>query len=163
MSPRLFWQVASLEARTRMSYRADFWIGSAVGFLADFGVVFFVWSAMFRESGRTYIGGRDLDATILYYVAAVLVAKIVRGDRYHGTVAGDIYEGHLNRYLVFPASYVVFKYAQRLGVTAPTLLQMALLGGVAFLFLDTRPHVTAAFRGVAARVEWHAPCSYDAP
>ena len=51
IQPRLLWRVTSLEARTHMSYRVDFWLNAVVGFVADFGVVYFLWMAVFRESG----------------------------------------------------------------------------------------------------------------
>ena len=50
MNPRLFVQVVSLEARTQMSYRGNFWLNAIAGFVADFGVVYFVWLAVFREA-----------------------------------------------------------------------------------------------------------------
>ena len=131
-----FLQIVSLEARTMLSYRAEFWFKATLGFLADFGVVYFIWVAMFRESGRELIGGRTVDATILYYVLVVLLGRLVRGERMHGQISSDIYEGSLNRYLVFPYSYFRFKYAQRLGQMAPDILKGVVFGIIAAFFVD---------------------------
>jgi len=141
VSPRLFLHIMSLEARTSMSYRVDFWISAVVGFLAHFGLMYFLWGAMFAESGETRIGGYDFPTMLFYFVAVILYGKLVRGPDMSGGVSDDIYEGGLNRYLVFPTSYFLFKYAQNLGALLPALMQLALFG-VWFLFvLDLPPDV----------------------
>ncbi len=141
MSPRLFLHIMSVEARTKMSYRVDFWINAVVGFLASFGLMVFVWSAVFRESGEVRIGGYDLPTMLFYFVAVILYGKLVRGPQLQGAVSSDIYEGGLNRYLVFPTSYFLFKYAQNLGSLLPALMQLFLFG-IWFLFLlDLPPDV----------------------
>lgn len=148
MSPRLFAHVLSIEARTKLAYRAEFVIGSVAGFFADFGVVWFLWAAVFATSAKPTIGGRNLDGTILYYLAVILLAKMVRGSRFENTASQDIYEGSLNRYLLFPAPYLWFKYAQHLGMMAPAVFEIALFGTFGALVLDvSQVHVTAG--GVA--------------
>ena len=42
MSAGLFLQVASLEARTRLSYRVDFWVNALVGFVVEMVVVWYL-------------------------------------------------------------------------------------------------------------------------
>lgn len=132
----LFRHVASLEARTRLSYRGDFWLNALVSFFADFGLVYFLWDAMFRESGRDVIAGYTFDGMVFYYLSVILLGKLVRGARFEGAVSHDIYEGGLNRYLVYPVSYLPFKYAQRVGVMLPSLLQFVLFAGLGALLLD---------------------------
>lgn len=136
MSPRVFLHVLSVELRTQLSYRADFWINAFAGFLAEFGVTWFVWAAVFAESGKTVIGGYTFDGMVLYFLAAVLLEKVVAGREFQGMVSTDIYEGTLNRYLVFPASYTAFKYAQRLGYLGVAFAQLLIFGCAALLFLD---------------------------
>lgn len=149
MRPALFLQVVSTEARRRMSYRVDFWLTAVVGFAAEFGVVFFVWQALFAESGKTVMGGFTFDAMLVYYVAVILFAKIVRGLEFENYVSQDIYEGGLNRYLVFPASYFWFKYAQHVGSLLPALIQLALFGALAFLVLEPAGDLRLSAGGVA--------------
>ncbi len=138
MTGRLFVQVASIEARKRMSYRVDFWINALIGFVAEFGIVWFLWGALYAESGKTVIAGFDFDQMLVYYVVAILFGKVVRGTEFDAHVSQDIYEGGLNRYLVFPASYVGFKYAQHIGSLLPAFIQMALFGGLWLAFAGGR-------------------------
>jgi len=149
VSPRLFFQVMSIEARRRMSYRVDFWLTALVGFVAEFGVVYFVWTALFAESGKTSMGGYSFDAMLLYYIAVILFGKLVRGVDFDNHVSQDIYEGGLNRYLVFPASYFTFKYAQHLGSLIPALLQLTIFGGVCLLAMDLTTDIQVTAAGVA--------------
>ena len=148
MRPALFWKIMSLESRTRMSYRVDFWINVAVGFLVEFGIAWFLWRAIFDQSGGQRIGGYTFDGMVVYYLAVILVGKLVRTNRFEGAVSGDIYEGGLNRYIVFPAAYFPFKYAQHLGTLVPWALQFLLFGGVMLFVLDLPPEMTPTFSGV---------------
>jgi len=141
MNARLFGQVASLEARTRFSYRVDFWINAVVGFAVEMIVVWYLWDAIFATTGEAEIGGRDFDRTVAYYLAALLLGRFVRGRDLEGTISTDIYEGGLNRYLMFPTGYRRFKYAQALGRQAPVLLQILLFGIIAVPLLGVRPEV----------------------
>ena len=84
MSVRLFFQIASMEARRRMSYRVDFWINSVAGFAAEFAIVWFLWKAMFAESGADVIAGYTFEQVLLYYVVAILVGRLVRGTGFPG-------------------------------------------------------------------------------
>ena len=159
MSPRLFFQVASIEARSQMSYRVDFWINAVVGFVAHFALMYFLWSAMFTESGATRIGGYDFHGMLFYYVGVILFGKIVRGPELQGGVSTDIYEGGLNRYLVFPTNYFGFKVAQSLGQLGPAFVQLILLGVVFLLVLpmpdDVRLTPLTLAMGVTAALAGH--------
>lgn len=152
MSPRLFVQVVGVEARKRMSYRVDFWINTVVGFLAGFGVAYFVAQALFGESGAETIAGFTRQGLVLYYVAVLLIERIVRGPDFGGHIAEDIYEGGLTRYLLFPAPYLAFKYAQHLGALLPLVLQAILFGGLATFALDPGPDVRISVGSIAACV-----------
>jgi ABC-2 type transport system permease protein len=85
------------------------------------------------------IGGYAFHGIVVYYLAAVLLGKLVSGREFEGAVAGDIYEGTLNRYLVYPGSFAVFKYAQRLGHLGVAFAQFFLFGLVTVLVLDLPP------------------------
>jgi ABC-2 type transport system permease protein len=124
---RLFLHVLSIEARTAMSYRIDFWINAIVGFLVQFAIIWFLWQAIFAESGNSVIGGWTFEQMVIYYVLAILTGKFVRGREEIGSVSNDIYEGGLSRYLVYPTNYFPFKYAQHLGALSPAIAQLFVL------------------------------------
>ena len=133
---RLFLEIWSLETRKAMSYRVDFWIDAVAVFLTELALAYFVWLAIFEQTGRERLGGFTFRGMILYYLLAILFGKIVRGRERLMDLAQDIYEGSLTRYLLYPSSYFWFKYAQHLGALAPALVQLALFGLGAALFLE---------------------------
>jgi ABC-2 type transport system permease protein len=154
MRLRLFFQVLSLEARSQMSYRGNFWINAIAGFLAEFGVTYCIAVAVFRESGRARIGGYTFQEAVLYFLSVVLLGKLVRGREFEAAISTDIYEGSLTRYLLLPGSYAAFKYAQRLGQLGPGVVQLALFGVTVLAIVGIAPGhgVTAggAARALAA-------------
>ena len=123
---KAFWSIAGVEARKRMSYRADFWINSLVGFVTELGVAWFVVLAMFSGPGR--LGGYSREGMLLYYVSVILAARVVRSSDMEWAIADEIYQGSLSRYLLYPANYGVLKYASQLGALAPILIQVVLFG-----------------------------------
>lgn len=136
MRPSLFLRIVGVEARRRMAYRVDFWIQTFAAFGAELALAWFLWTALFAEAGGPPIPGWDLETTVLYYVGAILVAKLVRGiDLDTDSVSNDIYEGALNRYVLYPASYFGLKYAQKVGALWPALVQFLLFGSLAAAFL----------------------------
>jgi ABC-2 type transport system permease protein len=151
MSPRVFASVFGVEARRRMGYRADFWIQSLVGFLAEFGVVWFLWDALYRESGKGSLEGYDFRAMVLYQASILLLGKLVRGPEFEGAISNDVYDGSLSRYLLYPTPYFGFKYAQHLGSMAPALLQAVLFGAWFPLFFGW-PEGASLFAALGAAV-----------
>ncbi len=135
-SLRLLGHVISLEARSAMSYRVDFWINAVVSFFAQLGVVWFLWSSIYRETGQASIGGRDMQSMMLYYILVILIGKVVRGQEQMHGISSDIYEGGLSRYLLYPTSYFRYKYAQHLGALSPALMQLILMGSLTPLLVD---------------------------
>lgn len=135
MTPRLFLHIVDLEARTRMSYRVDFWIRTLVVLLAQLGVYLFLTWAIFAEAGTTEVRGFTEGEMVRYFVAVMLLGKLVTGTEFENTVATDIYQGGLTRYLLFPRPYLPFQYARHLGAQASTVIQVVLFGAGALLLL----------------------------
>jgi ABC-2 type transport system permease protein len=135
VTARLFAQVLSLQTRKLMSYRTNFWLSTVVTFVVELALAWFLWSAVFRETGRSVIAGFTLSAMVYYYVAAILLGKLVKGPEREMDVSQEIYDGGLTRYLLYPTNYFGFKYAQQLGQTVPAVVELAVFGAAAMLVL----------------------------
>lgn len=148
----LFGHLASIEARARFSYRVDFWLNALVSFAVEMVVVWFLWDSIYRATDDELIGGYTFPQMVFYYVAVILVSRFTRGVNTEGMISGDIYEGGLNRYLVFPLAYRAVKYSQFVGALAPVLVQVLLFGFLAVPLLGLQEHVnfTPASIGMAA-------------
>lgn len=128
MTFRLFVTVAGLRARWLLTHRGDFWIGTVVALTVQAGLVYSLWSSLFREAGATTVGGYTLREIIVYLLMVMVAGRVVRGTgRTEGTFAADIYDGSLVHYAVYPTHYFLFKYAERVGEMLPGLVQLALL------------------------------------
>jgi ABC-type uncharacterized transport system permease subunit len=139
MRVRTLVAAAGVEVRRALAYRVDFWTQAFVVFLVELGLVWFVWTAVYDASGRAEIGDMTRGTAILYYVAVILVGKLVRGnDLADWTVSSDVYEGGLSRDLLYPEPSAAMKYAQQLGSLLPALLQFFLFGAAFPFLLDAR-------------------------
>ena len=146
MRPRLFWNIFSVEARKRLSYRADFWINSIGGIAVNFSVSWFLAHALFAASGQPSLGGYTPRGLVMYYVFAILMGRIVQSNDMQLGIPQDIYEGSLTRYLLYPVSYRSVKFAEQLGSLAPQIVQLTLFGILALLIFGVpdEMHITPA-------------------
>lgn len=122
-----------MELKKLLSYRAEFWIGFLGTVLSQFGVAYFLWKAIFAARGADTLQGYTFGALMLYYLLVPLVERVVNGQEM-GFMSGEIYDGGLTRYLLYPVSYFRVKYMAKLAQSTIYLAQMAL---VLSLFLAT--------------------------
>lgn len=115
-------QVFSLEVRKIFTYRVDFWIQFVGGVLAQFGVAWFLWKAVFTFTGSGEIGGFTFRTMMLYYFLVPFVSRATRGNSMGG-VAEEIYQGTLTRYLIYPVSYFAYRFTMHCAHTVVFLLQ----------------------------------------
>jgi len=127
---RWFMQVFSLELRKVVAYRVDFWFQFIMSIFANVATAYYLWKAIFAYRGITEIGGYSFTALMFYYLLVPMTARMINGPGL-GFIAQEIYDGSLNRYLIYPVSFIQYKYAQYLADTAVYFSQF-LLGIVAF-------------------------------
>ena len=137
MSPRLFLEIVAIEAKKRLSYRADFWLQAFVVFAVEAMLAWFVWQAVYVESGRERIAGLDFHGAVLYQLTAILTTKLVRGSEFSDQVSDDVYTGGYTRYLLYPVPYFGFKYAAQVGAQTPNALQFVVFGAAAPLLVTS--------------------------
>ncbi len=135
MRGALLRDLLTAEVRRRMSYRGDFWISAVASLIVRLAVAWFIVKAIFAGSGRSGIGGFGEQEMFLYYVAVILVGKLVQSTDLEQGVSQDIYEGGLTRFLLYPVPYGVVKYVQQVGAMGPAVVQIALFGAwIPFVF-----------------------------
>ncbi len=125
-NPRYLWSVFTLELRKLMSYRVDFWTSTLLSVLCQIVVAFFLWKAVFLQIQGDSIHGFTFSSIVLYYLFMPLSNKLVRGPEM-SFIASEIYDGSLNRYLIFPVSYFAYKLASHLAYSFVSLFQALLL------------------------------------
>ncbi len=124
--------VFSIEIRKLLSYRVAFWVRYVIGTLTEIVVAYFLWSSLFRQTGSTTMGGFTFHGIIFYYVFSGLVGRMIQtADQ--GGISSDIYEGGLTRYLLYPLSFLQYKYVSFIGQQTTMILQIFLGFGIAVL------------------------------
>ncbi len=138
MNARTFTHAVSLEIRTLLSYRVDFWMSFLLGVLTFVVANYFLWEAVFRTQGAEVIRGYTLPDMVLYTLLVGCVMRVSFGSM-KGAIAQDIYTGGINKYLVFPVSFQGFKYAAHLAYGLVSLAQLALALALARVLLGPVP------------------------
>ncbi len=125
---------SKLEAKKIFSYRVDFWAQFAVAALVEVAIAYFLWKSIYDESPTSVIGGYTFRQMLMYYIFVPLVGRIVRSQEDMST-AREIYDGSLTKFLIFPLSFIQYKFLQKLVYSSLTVMQMFLaLLIVQFLF-----------------------------
>lgn len=118
--------VLTMELRKILSYRADFWLMFIGSLVTQFGVAWFLWASIFEYTGVDRVGEFTFPALMLYYLAAPLMMRMVQGHEL-GAISGEIYEGALTRYLIYPVSYFRFKLTTCAAYTVVFITQFCIV------------------------------------
>ena len=109
-----------------VSYRAEFWIGFLGTLISQIGVAYFLWKAIFHVRGSETLRGYTFGGIMLYYLLVPLVERVGHVQEMAG-FSGEIYDGGLSRYLLYPVSYFRIKYASNLAEATIYLGQLSLI------------------------------------
>ena len=145
---RWFGAVTTLELRRLISYRADFWMLFFGGTVAQMGLAYFLWKAVFDVRGRATLNGFDLHSLVFYYLLVALTDRLVRGSD-TSFASRDIYDGSLTRYLLYPISFVGYRYAILLGGLVLSLVQALFGVGLFAGVLGIPDRIALSLAGVA--------------
>jgi ABC-2 type transport system permease protein len=151
----------SLEMRKTFSYRVDFWTNFLGGVLTELVVAYFLWDAVYRARGVAAIGGFSFRAMLLYYVLVALCRRAVMAlDQ--GAISSEIYDGSLNRYLVYPVSVFTYKYISWLANATVVWVQLLISFGI-FIWIFGAPtdrHLSAQAVLIGSLSLWGATSVY---
>lgn len=100
-----YFQVFKISFAQEFAYRANFIMWRIRNVMQIF-LVFFLWDAIFADTGRTVFGYDR--AKILTYVFGLIIVKAFVLSARAADVAGEVSRGDLSNYLIKPVNY--FKY-----------------------------------------------------
>jgi ABC-2 type transport system permease protein len=119
------WQVYTLQARKFLAYRSDFWVSFLMAIFGNVTLAYFLWRAIFANRGVTELNGYAFSTLMFYYLLVPLVDRIVKGPEM-SFVSQEIYDGTLNRYLLYPLPFFRYKFTTFLAEATVSLFQLAL-------------------------------------
>jgi ABC-2 type transport system permease protein len=126
-------KVFSLEMRRLITYRSDFWVNFFGQIFFSLVVAYFLWSSIFQSSQTETINGYTIQSMIFYYLVAPLIFRIQQGTGI-GFISREIYDGGLNKYLIYPLNYYQYKLATYLANSIFIFFQLIILVIVYNLF-----------------------------
>lgn len=100
--------VFKMEMRQLLTYRADFWVNFLGHSLITFTLAYFLWSSIFTYNQVETLNSMTMNDMIIYYLLAPQMLRIQQGSNI-GNISREIYEGSLNKYLLYPVNYYTFK------------------------------------------------------
>ena len=136
MNLRLTLQLFTMEIRKAFAYRTDFWLSFVVSTFAQFTVAWFLWKSIFTYTGKGTIGTYSFSSLMFYYLLAPVISRTVFSGNF-GDIAGEIYQGTLTRYLIYPVSFFRYKLTVHCANAAILLSQLLLIIGVVVLFVPS--------------------------
>ena len=140
-------RVFTTEIRRILAYRVDFWLQFVFSLFAHVAGAWFLWRAVFDAQGVETLQGYSLHALMLYYVMVPLITRMVFGPGL-GTIAQEIYDGSLNRYLVYPTGFFTYKYVQFLANALVFMLQLIFACALFVLFTGIPDDITLSARSL---------------
>jgi ABC-2 type transport system permease protein len=115
-----------LELKRMLAYRSDFWVTFLGQILFSFIVSYFLWSNIYNSMGVSVLNNFTLNQMIFYYLVAPLMFRSIQGTNI-GLISGDIYEGSLNKYLLYPLSYIKLRMTTYFAQSCFYFIQIAIL------------------------------------
>ncbi len=115
-----------MELRKLITYRADFWVNFFGQTLFSLTIAYFLWTSVFESSQSTIMNGFTIQGMIFYYLIVPLIFRIQQGQGI-GFISREIYDGSLNKYLLYPINLFRFKNATYFAHSAFYLLQLFLI------------------------------------
>lgn len=102
-------QVFKLELRKLITYRADFWVNFIGRTVLTFVIFYYLWEYIYIQSGVETLKGFTLNKMTLYYLIVPLLFRMLQGESI-GSISRDIYDGSLNKYLLYPLNFYTYKF-----------------------------------------------------
>jgi len=99
---RKYWLVFKINLQKSFEYRSDF-LGHLGGGIITFVVMYFIWSAVFRE--RSVFNGYTFSSMMTYVLFTRFLHFTMRGNTGR-QIAAEIKEGKLSAYLLKPINYL---------------------------------------------------------
>ncbi|MCO4754495.1 MAG: ABC-2 family transporter protein, partial [Bacteriovoracaceae bacterium] len=127
--------VFAMELRRTVTYRADFWVNFIGQTLFSIIIAYFLWSSIFITMDVEVLNGFTMQKMIIYYLLVPLVFRIQQGQTI-GSISREIYEGSLNKFLLYPINFYAFKIITHFAAAAFYFAQIFLLIIVYQLFFS---------------------------
>lgn len=123
---KIYYYAFLMEIRKVLAYRFDFWINFIGQTFFKLILSVYLWKNIFEASGKTIINGYNFDRIVLYYIVTTIIFKVQQSGII-GTISNEIYNGTLNKFLLYPINFFLFKISTFLGNAIIYLFQLGII------------------------------------
>ncbi len=123
-----------MEVKNILTYRFEFWMNFLGGTAANFLIAYFLWNFIFEAQGLTTLNGYSIQGMTLYYLIAPLTLRVMDADSM-GFISREVYDGSLNKYLIYPVEIFIYKWISYMVRGCFYLLQLFVLLGFFLLIV----------------------------
>ena len=128
---RKYWKIFRVTLIERMTYRADFILGTFLRFLPMLTTIL-LWSAIYKGSGKSSLDTYSYNQMIAYLLLVNISRMFSSMPGLAGGIARDIREGSLKKYLLQPIDMLSYLVAYRVAHKATYIVSSALPYAVLF-------------------------------
>jgi ABC-2 type transport system permease protein len=111
-SGRKYWNIFRVSLIERMTYRADFLLGTILRFLPMVTTIL-LWQAIYEGSGNEQLAGFSMDEMIAYLLLVHISRMFSSMPGLAYGIARDIREGSLKKYLLQPIDMIAYLLSYR--------------------------------------------------
>lgn len=125
-----------LGIQNAMEYRSNFFL-NMISALFPIFIQFFLWTSIYSGNPKGIINGYTYNQIIVYTIMANIVSRLVRtGFEYE--VGDDIKNGGLNKFIIKPIDYSIYKFCCFIGQKLIHLLMMVIVISGLLIFLAVK-------------------------
>ncbi len=139
---RKYFKIFRASLVERMTYRADFLLGTFLRFLPMVTTIL-LWQSIYQGSGQSSLNGFTYNEMIAYLLLTNISRMFSSMPGLAGGIARDIREGTLKRYLIQPLDMIGYLVAYRVAHKVAYIVTSALPYGILFFlcrhYFDSLP------------------------
>jgi ABC-2 type transport system permease protein len=149
MTKKKYLAILRVSLAERMTYRADFLVGTILRFLPMVTTIL-LWRAIYQGANQSALGSRQITYRYNEMIAYLLLTQISRMfssmPGLAGGIAREIREGTLKRYLLQPIDMIgyllTYRVAHKVAYIITSFIPYALLFLICHDYFDRRPDLT---------------------
>lgn len=121
-------KVFELGFESVIEYRFNFLL-SLLSMIFPLTIQYFLWTYIFKASTTGVVYGYTYHQMIIYVVMAGIVSKMV-STGFEWEISGDVKGGDLNKYIVKPVSYYMYRISSFLGGKMAQFIMLAIIATI---------------------------------
>jgi len=114
----------NMELKKILSYPLEFWANTLGLILVNILIPYCIWQAIFKARNITEMYNLSFNQFIFYFLCCYFVSASVLGAMSKGSISQEIYQGNINKFIIYPIQYLRFKFFNSLAYSFIILIEL---------------------------------------